>query len=156
MNVLITKAQYLDCVDILQLQKLAYQKEARRYNDFTIPPLTQTLEEMQEEYRSTLFLKLVIGDRIIGSIKGRKDNHTCHIGRLMVHPEHRGKGHGKHLIRRLEQEFADDPDITRFELFTGELSHDNIGLYRNMGYSIFKREPFNKTGNIVYLEKNTQ
>jgi ribosomal protein S18 acetylase RimI-like enzyme len=98
MDIKITRASKEDLKVILQLQKLAYEKEAKRYNDFTIPPMTQTPEEIESEHESTIFLKLMDGGKIIGSIKGRKTDNTCHVGRLMVHPEYRGKGYGKKLV----------------------------------------------------------
>ncbi|MBP7735391.1 MAG: GNAT family N-acetyltransferase [Spirochaetes bacterium] len=156
LNAIIEKAGRDDLKEILDLQHLAYQKEASRYNDFTIPPLTQTIEEITEEYGSALFLKLVAGDTIIGSIRGRKDGNTCHVGRLMVHPAFQGKGLGKRLIERLESEFAADSDIVRFELFTGELSHDNISLYKSMNYAIYKKVPYDSDKSMVYMEKFTR
>ena len=36
-----------DIDEILDLQKLAYKSEAEIYNDFTILPLTQTLEDLK-------------------------------------------------------------------------------------------------------------
>jgi hypothetical protein len=35
-----------DAEEILDLQRLAYESEARFYEDWTIPPLTQTLEQL--------------------------------------------------------------------------------------------------------------
>jgi hypothetical protein len=43
----ITHAQGQDAADVLALQKLAYQSKADLYPSSLIPPLTQTLEEMQ-------------------------------------------------------------------------------------------------------------
>jgi ribosomal protein S18 acetylase RimI-like enzyme len=156
MDAVIEKASRDDLQDILMLQRLAYQKEAGRYNDYTIPPLTQTIEEITEEYGASLFLKLVAGDTIIGSIRGKKEGDTCHVGRLMVHPEFQGKGFGKRLVQRLEAEFAADSAIVRFELFTGELSHDNISLYKSMNYSIYKKVPYDSDKSMVYMEKYTK
>lgn len=53
----IVQAEEADLEAILELQRLAYQGEARLLNDFSIPPLMQTLEEMKEEFRSGIFLK---------------------------------------------------------------------------------------------------
>jgi hypothetical protein len=39
---IIEQAGVEDAGEILRLQKLAYQSEARIYNDYTIPPLLQT------------------------------------------------------------------------------------------------------------------
>lgn len=90
---------------------------------------------------------------IIGSVKGEKQLDTCCIGRLMVHPDHRGKGFGKALMMKIEDFFSGDPHIARFELFTGELSHDNIHLYESLGYRIYKTQPYDADKNIVYMEK---
>jgi hypothetical protein len=43
--------------EILALQKLAYQSEAELYDDHSIPPLTQTIEGIEGDFRSHLFLK---------------------------------------------------------------------------------------------------
>jgi hypothetical protein len=48
---IITKADKSDLKQILDLQYLAYQSEARLINDFTIPPLKQTSEEIEQEYQ---------------------------------------------------------------------------------------------------------
>ncbi len=37
-----------DAEIILALQRLAYQSEAAIYDDFTLPPLIETLEELQQ------------------------------------------------------------------------------------------------------------
>jgi len=48
-----------DLDEILALQKLAYKNEAEIYNDFTIPPLIQTLEDLKEEAKESIVLKVV-------------------------------------------------------------------------------------------------
>lgn len=37
----------MDTIVIFELQKLTYQSEAELYDDFCIPPLTQTLDELR-------------------------------------------------------------------------------------------------------------
>ena len=44
----------------LNLQKIAYQKEAILYDDWDIPPLTQTFPEIQAEFGNKVFLKATI------------------------------------------------------------------------------------------------
>ena len=53
----ITHAQIEDAEEILELQKLAYQSEAVIYNDWSIPPLTETFEEIRAEFSKYTFLK---------------------------------------------------------------------------------------------------
>ena len=48
--ILIKKAQKEDLEEILKLQYLAYQSEARLFDNMDIPPLKQTIEEIYEEF----------------------------------------------------------------------------------------------------------
>jgi hypothetical protein len=45
-----------DAEEILELQKLAYASEAESINDFTIPPLHQTIDEIRSEFNQQVFL----------------------------------------------------------------------------------------------------
>jgi len=135
----IQQADITDAVEILALQKLAYLSEARRYNDYSIPPLTQTLEDLVADFGRKTFLKAVEGGRIVGSVNGFLKGDRCHIGRLMVHPDSQGGGLGTRLMKSIEAWFA---DARSWELFTGELSVENIRLYERLGYREVRREPF--------------
>jgi hypothetical protein len=87
LELIITRAAIEDAEAILTLQRLAYESEARLYNDWTLPPLTQSLEELQAEFAQQLILKAVTGGRIVGSVRAQMcERVTCTIGRLMVHP----------------------------------------------------------------------
>lgn len=100
----IVQAEEADLEAILELQRLAYQGEARLLNDFSIPPLMQTLEEMKEEFRSGIFLKAVDEKgKIVGSVRGTLRGDTLLIGKLMVHPEHQGNGLGSCLLQELKK-----------------------------------------------------
>ncbi len=54
---IIKRASADDLKEILDLQKLAYVSEAEIYKDYSIPPLTQTLEQIQADFDKQLFLK---------------------------------------------------------------------------------------------------
>ena len=56
---IITKATKEDLSEILQLQYLSYQSEAKLLNNFDIPPLKQTLQEVQNEYDNGTRLKVL-------------------------------------------------------------------------------------------------
>lgn len=102
---MITRAEFNDLEEILILQKLAYQKEAIRYNDFEIQPLTQTLKEIQNEFDDSIFLKMVIDGRIIGSVRAKKNSDTVQIGKLIVHPDLQRNGYAKQLMKEIERLF---------------------------------------------------
>jgi hypothetical protein len=86
----IEKAVRRDLPSILALQRIAFQSEARLFGDTEIPPLTQTLEEMSEEFAKGIFLKGVLDGAVIGSVRASSDGHTCYVGKLFVGPEYRG------------------------------------------------------------------
>lgn len=54
----ILPATVADAPEILALQRLAYQAEARLYADWSIPPLTQTLAELEAELAAELATEL--------------------------------------------------------------------------------------------------
>jgi len=135
----IQQATVEDAAEILALQKLAYLSEARRYNDYTIPPLTQTIGELTADFGRKIFLKAMESGRIVGSVNGFLERDRCHVGRLMVHPDSQGRGLGTRLMEAIEAWFA---DARSWELFTGELSVENIRLYERLGYREVRREQF--------------
>ena len=86
-TVTISRASPSDAEAILALQKLAYQSEARLYDDWSIPPLTQDIASLREEFRASLVLKATVADQLVGSVRAKIDEGTAAIGRLIVHPE---------------------------------------------------------------------
>lgn len=149
-DLVIEHAQIDDAVEILALQKLAYQSEAAIWNDYTIPPLTQTLEEIRTEFNDHCVLKVVSDGRIIGSVRAYQKQGTCCIGKLIVHPNFQNQGIGTKIMHAIEQEFS---DVERFELFTGTKSERNLYLYHKLGYRPFKEVRLSEKVDLVYLEK---
>jgi ribosomal protein S18 acetylase RimI-like enzyme len=139
-----------DATDILNLQKLSYQSEARIYDDFNIPPLMQSLEELQDEFAEKTFLKISSADSIVGSVRALMKTGTCHIERLVVHPAHQGRGLGKALITAVESKFM---QADRFELFTGHKSQANMRFYEHLGFKSFKSQSITPGLTLVFLEK---
>lgn len=146
----ISRANVEDAAAILALQRLAYQSEARIYDNPDIPPLKQTLEELQSELICKVCLKAQIEDLIIGSVRGFLREETAFIERLIVHPNFQRQGLATELMRHVETHFA---QAQRFELFTGHKSEGNLRLYHRLGYEIFKSEEIYRDLTFVYLEK---
>ncbi len=147
---IIERASLEDAGEILELQKLAYVSEAEIYEDYSIPPLIQTSEEIQKDFEAQVFLKASIDARIIGSVRACMKGATCHIGRLIVHPDFRNRGIGERLMTEVEGFFA---RAERYELFTGRLSERNLRLYRRLGYKTFASKSLSKRLTLVFLEK---
>jgi ribosomal protein S18 acetylase RimI-like enzyme len=145
----ITKAEYEDLKEILELQSLAYQSEALIHNDFSIQPLTQTLDELAHEHGKGIILKAVAKNRIVGSVRAYAENETIFIGKLMVHPAYQNQGLGKRLLQAMENEFPQP----RCELFTSRKSEKNLRLYEKCGYTRYKEVTLPSGIIFVYLEK---
>lgn len=145
---------------ILQLQIQAYLSEAEIYNDYGIPPLIQSFNEIKQEFSQQVFLKAIgreeaeaEGDpamMIVGSVRAYLERGTAHIGRLIVKPEYQNKGIGTKLMQAIEQHFK---FANRYELFTGHKSARNLHLYQKLGYYEFKRVPVKESLTMVFLEK---
>lgn len=150
MNMIIVRAALTDAADILHLQKLAYRSEAEVYRDFTIPPLTQTVAQLEAEFTDHLFLIATADRQIVGSVRALSERDTCRIGRLIVHPDRQNRGIGTRLIHEVEQLFN---AAKRYELFTGDRSEGNIRLYRRLGDQIYRREPVTDKLTLVFMEK---
>ncbi len=147
---MIKKAQKEDLTEILELQYLAYQSEAKLFGNMDIPPLKQTIEEVYDEFQKGTILKAVdaCGD-IIGSVRAYQENGTVYIGKLMVHPNMQKKGIGTKLLLEIEKEYPNQ----RYELFISTKSISNIRLYEKLGYKIFKEEAVSEELEFVYLQK---
>ena len=139
-----------DAQEILALQKLAYQSEAKIYNDFNIPPLHQTLDEIKAEFANQQFLKFCEKGRMVGSVRTYIKDGTCYIGKLIVHPECQNRGIGTKLLQEIENTID---HVNRYELFTGHKSRKNLYLYEKNGYKIFRRQQVTDDLTIVFMEK---
>ncbi|WP_174493275.1 GNAT family N-acetyltransferase [Acinetobacter sp. Marseille-Q1623] len=150
MNIEICEAEIIDAQYILELQKVAYQSEAKLYQDWTIPPLTQTLLELEAEFTSHVILVAILEQEIIGSVRAYVDQETTYIGRLIVHPKFQKMGIGSRLLSTIEKL----TNCKRYELYTGHKSIDNLKLYKKLGYQIFKSQRIHNDLEFIYLHKH--
>lgn len=138
-----------DAEEILALQKLAYKSEARLHDDFQIPPLVESIEELRDKFKTFVFLKVTDKGKIVGSVRVLTEDNTCYVGRLMVHSDFQKRGIATKLLSEIERIFS----CSRFELFTGEKSVNTIRLYEKLGYKKFKVERLAANVTLVFLEK---
>ena len=146
----ILQAEIEDAAEILDLQLRAYRSEAEIHDDYSIPPLHQSLAEVQAEFETRTFLKVVCGNQIIGSVRAHQQDGTCYIGKLIVEPAYQDQGLGTRLMGEIEARFS---TARRYELFTGYKNEKNLYLYSKLGYRSFKKEMISPKLSLVYLEK---
>lgn len=149
-TIIITQANLDDAEEILELQKLCFQVQAKIYNDYNIPPITEDIKAYRKDFSNYYFLKAYSHTKIIGSVRWFIKDETAYISRLIVHPEYRDKGLGVSLMKEVEKRLS---DIKRFELFTGYKSERNIYIYKKLGYNVFKKEKSNYDIELLFMEK---
>ena len=145
------RASRSDAPVILQLQRLAYQSEARIYADWSLPPLVETINQLQKEFDASTLLKAVLDGVLVGAVRGRWSGaERCGVGRLIVRPDLQGRGIGRALMQGIEAEFA---GAAGFELFTGSRSLRNIRFYETLGYRHFRAERVSDKLTLSWMEK---
>ncbi|MER8233936.1 GNAT family N-acetyltransferase [Streptomyces sp. NPDC101490] len=160
LSVTISAAAARDAEHILKLQYLCYQSEAELYGDWSIEPLTQSLDALSAELDEGHGLVARLGDEVVASVRARLDEDgTVRIAKLIVHPRMRRHGLGGRLLDAIEGHFAGGvpqlpaPSAKRFRLFTGHRSEGNLRLYRSRGYAQVGVHEVGPRLTLVTLEK---
>lgn len=147
----IERVRESDLQALLSLQKAAFMEVARQMDNYDIPPLSQTIQDIRKDFETCVILKYTsFENRIIGSVRGHIDgDNICHIGKLIVHPCFQNQGIGKALMYEIEKYF---PSCSKFTLFTGDETPNTLYLYTKVGYHvIYKREMDGI--NLIHMEK---
>lgn len=143
-------ATVADADALLAVIKRAFTAVAEQYGDHSLPPLLESAEAFRSRFSDHVVLKALDGDRIVGTVLGVMEDDSCLVGRLAVEPESQGRGIGRALASAIEERF---PNARRFELFTGHLSAETLGLYASLGYAEFRRAEASERVTLVFLEK---
>ncbi|HCJ49948.1 MAG TPA: GNAT family N-acetyltransferase [Microbacterium sp.] len=141
-----------DAGEVLTLQRAAFVQEAQIYGSTDMPPLTQTLEELEAELVENLGRVAVDGHRIVGALRARLDGELLLIGRIAIAPDQQGRGIGTQLLGAAEQA-GKDAGAREAELFTGSLSEANLRLYEREGYTESERITQDGGTEQVFLRK---
>jgi GNAT superfamily N-acetyltransferase len=122
-----------DAGEVMTLQRAAFVQEALIYGTPNMPPLTQTLAEVESELQQNDGCVAHIGPRMVGAVRARCDGDLLLIGRIAIAPDQQGRGIGSRLLAAVEAA-GRDAGATEAELFTGSLSEANLRLYEREGY----------------------
>jgi N-acetylglutamate synthase-like GNAT family acetyltransferase len=146
----IEKATLSDAGQILAIQKVAYRSEAEIYDDYRIPPLTQSLTEIESDFHTHVFYVAKMNGEIVGSVNIKAEGNRGIIGRLAVMPNLQSQGIGGMLMEHVE---ANHGDLETFELFTGHKSERNLSFYSKRGYQECRRLAVNEKLEFVFMFK---
>jgi GNAT superfamily N-acetyltransferase len=138
-----------DAGEVLTVQRAAFVSEALLYRSVDMPPLTQTLDELEAELRDADGWVARVDGRLVGAIRTREDDGLLLIGRIAIAPDMQGEGIGQALLEAAEK----NSSAGEAELFTGSLSEANIRLYERCGYVETTRVDQGDGIQEVYLRK---
>ncbi|WIX82548.1 GNAT family N-acetyltransferase [Amycolatopsis carbonis] len=134
MDLRLLEATADDAAELLVLQRCCWVQEALLNNTLEIPALVETLDEVHEGIRRWRVWVLRQGPRLVGAVRGRLEDGSWEVGRLMVAPDLAGRGLGRRLLEHVESQAPASAD--RFALFTGAASKRNIAMYERAGYRL--------------------
>ncbi len=138
-----------DAGELLTLQRACWVQEQQANPGVHIPPLHESLADVEAWMGSWTTLVLRSAGRLVGAVRGRVSGESWDIGRLMVAPDLQGRGLGRVLLAAIEAAAPDE--VTGFVLFTGAGSARNIAMYKKAGYRL--RGPDPDTPGAVRLTK---
>ena len=141
-----------DAGEVLTLQRAAFVQEALIYNSVHMPPLTQSLEEVEAELVDNLGQVALIGPRLVGAVRAQRHEELLLVGRLAIAPDLQGHGIGSRLLDAVEDR-GRKAGCREAELFTGSLSEANLHLYERLGYRETQRVPGDDGIEQVFLRK---
>jgi GNAT superfamily N-acetyltransferase len=141
-----------DAGEVMTLQRAAFVQEALIYGTPEMPPLTQTLEEVESELHENLGCVALDGPRMVGAVRARLDGSLLLVGRIAIAPDRAGEGIGTTLLGAVERRGA-EAGATEAELFTGSLSEANLRLYEREGYVETERVQGDDGTEQVFLRK---
>jgi len=127
-------ARPADAGELLTLQRACWVQEQQANPEVFIPPLHESLADVEAWMREWVVLVLRRANRLVAAARGRAHGSTWDIGRLMVAPDLQGQGLGRQLLSAIEG--AAPPEVTTYELFTGVGSAENIRMYKRAGYRL--------------------
>jgi ribosomal protein S18 acetylase RimI-like enzyme len=115
--------------DVLRLQRDAYRVEAHLIGSDEIPPLRETLADLQS--CGETFLGGRIDGTLVGAISWRVEDDTIDLHRLVVDPAHFRKGIATTLLRGA---LDANPFARRAIVQTGASNEPALSFYRREGF----------------------
>jgi GNAT superfamily N-acetyltransferase len=148
----ICRATPSDVGEIMTVQRAAYVAEAQIYGVPTMPPLTETTEEIRAAVVGAGVVLVARNcGRLIGWLRSQMCDSMCMISRVSVAPDWQGRGVGSALLQEIED--IHRSDVQTMGLRVGERSNAARRLYERHGYREVERQPFLPYLTLVLMPK---
>jgi ribosomal protein S18 acetylase RimI-like enzyme len=138
-----------EALRVLELQRVSYQIEAELIGSSMIPPLRETLEELQS--CGEVFHGWFEDDRLLGFISHKLEEDVLDIHRVAVHPDGFRRGMARQL---LEFVLNLERGATRAIVQTGSLNLPACKLYLSFGFEILERREVAPGLELTLFSKN--
>jgi ribosomal protein S18 acetylase RimI-like enzyme len=118
---------------LFRVQKASYQIEADLIGFSEIPPLQESLADLQQSQER--FYGCWLGECLAGAISYEVLNNTLDICRMMVHPDFFRKGVAAALLNYVDHiASVHEPNIAKITVSTGADNLPAIRLYEKYGF----------------------
>ncbi|BCG64324.1 MAG: [ribosomal protein S5]-alanine N-acetyltransferase [Methyloprofundus sp.] len=132
-ELIIRAADSSDLQAILEIQMNAFEVYTNLIAAEQIPPLNESLAEVQIDFKRKSILVASRGGKIVGSVRYQINLGVCVFERLSVDPMYQQQGIGQQLVRKVEGLAV--LQAHKIYLETGLLAAELIKFYSGLGYS---------------------
>lgn len=130
------------------LQRASYTIESQRIGYPDLPPLRETIENLQQLGQQ--FLVFREAEQFVGTVSYVRAGETLEICRLVVSPSHFRQGIARKLLEAVE---TIQPGIRQITVSTAEKNLPAVTLYEKHGYQVAQRTVLNDGLVLVELHK---
>ncbi len=127
------KAGLEDAGEISELYKTVWSARSELFPRDLMLNRMPLAGEVREAMGSKSYYVIREGDSIVGVVRVSMDHGACLLDRMVVHPEHRGKGIGEALTKHAI-EWAREQKAEKIWLDTSPKLKDAIALYEKLGF----------------------
>lgn len=154
MDVILIKANYLDCPLIAKIQKMSFSELLEKYKDYDTNPACEDLDKIQEKFHQTFteYYLIKVGKSIVGIVRiVSVDNNTKRISPICILPEYQSKGYASRAMTNLKRMFSQ----THIWLVdTIKQENKLCDFYEKLGYiRTGREEKLHSTMTIVFFKK---
>ena len=134
---------------VLSIQIPSYKVEAKIIGFYEIPPLKDTVENLQQ--CGETFFGYYINEELCGAISIKVENDEIDIHRLIVHPSNFRKGIAQMLLNFLESNFH----VKTIKVATASRNTPAVSFYKKNGFESIKEITVNERLSLSFFEKET-